>query len=331
LSFEPSNGLGAAVTAAANEPAITIPDGSTINTDTGEVKNSGGIVIPVNSLAVSQGATTIRALLGGSFSIGNVVVSGSNPLAIVSVGDITLTGLLDASADHSNRGPGAQGAGACVGQPSDIGGAGGGNATDGGLGGGPVLITSPRALGGAPQTGFEPLAGGCRGGQLTSNGSTVADGGEGGGAVQFVSLTAISISGAINVGGGGGGYDGGGGGFGGNVILEAPRVAFSSGGVFANGGSGGACAMPGNNASQDANPAPGPGPCGAHSNILGGDGGTVSTSPAPGGRLMLNDSGSAGGGGGAVGRLKIATSDGAYDAGTAVLSAAITTATLATN
>jgi hypothetical protein len=166
---------------------------------------------------------------------------------------------------------------------------------------------------------------------LTSNGSTIADGGEGGGAVQFVSLTAISISGAINVGGGGGGNDGGGGGSGGNVILEAPRVAFSGGGVFANGGSGGACAMPGNNGSQDANPAPGPGPCGSHSNIQGGNGGTVSTSPATGGRLMLNDTGSAGGGGGAVGRIRIATSDGTYGAGTAVLSAAVTTATLATN
>lgn len=64
LAFEPSNGLGPALTAAANEPAVTIPDGATINTDTGEVKTSGGIAIAVNSLAVSQGTTTIRALIG---------------------------------------------------------------------------------------------------------------------------------------------------------------------------------------------------------------------------------------------------------------------------
>jgi hypothetical protein len=326
LSFEPSNGLGAALTSAANEPAITIPDGSTINTDTGEVKNSGGIAIPVSSLAVSQGSTTIRALIGGSFSIGDVVVSGSNPLAIVSVGDITLTGVLDASATGTTSGPGAQLTGACAGAASDTGGSGGGNATSGGSGGGPG-IPDPRAAGGAAQIGFEPLGGGCRGGALTQDGGTVGAGGGGGGALQIVSGSSISISAVIDIGGGGGGYNGGGGGSGGNLILEAPRVTFSSGGVFANGGSGAACEMGGTDGSQDTNPALGPGPCVGISGPHGGNGGTVDSMPKGGG---IAGSGNGGGGGGAVGRLRIATLDGTFDAGPATLSAAVTMATLTT-
>jgi hypothetical protein len=330
LAFEPSNGLGPALAAAANEPAITIPDGATINTDTGEVKTSGGLSIDVQSLVIAQGHTTIRAFIGGSFSIGDVMAYGTNPLAIVSTGDITVTGTLDASADGITSGPGAQRTAACAGQASDYGGSGGGNATDGGAGGAPqIILDNPRVPGGTLQLGFEPLAGGCPGGPLTSNGSVVADGGGDGGTVQLVSLTSIAIAGGIDVGGGGGGYDGGGGGSGGNVILEAPRVAFTAGGIYANGGSAGACELLGNDGSRDANAAPGAGPCGDHNTIHGGDGGTVSTTPYSGGRDI--GGGSGGGGGGAVGRLKIATSDGTYDAGTATLSAAITTATLVTN
>jgi hypothetical protein len=330
LSFEPSNGLGPALTAAASEPAITIPDGATINTDTGEVKTSGGIAVQVHSLAIGQGPTTIRALIGGSFTIGDVSVLGANPLAIVSVGDIALDGVLDMGAESTASGPGAQRTGACAGQPSDVGGSGGGNATEGAAGGGPVLISNPRVPGGAAQTVFEPLGGGCPGGKLLSNGSAVADGGGGGGAVQLVSLTAIAISGGIDVGGGGGGFNGGGGGSGGNVILEAPRVSFSAGGIFANGGSGGACSLNGTDASRDATPAPGPGPCGAHGELYGGAGGTVAAVPTSGGRVGVSET-SAGGGGGAVGRLRIATLDGTYESGSAVLSAVTTTATLVAN
>jgi hypothetical protein len=330
LSFEPSNGLGPALTAAANEPAVTIPDGATINTDTGEVKSAGGISISVNSLAVAQGSGSIRALIGGSFSIGNVVVSGNSPLAIVSGGEIHVSGVFDISANASSSGPGAQLAGACAGQSSVSGGSGGANATDGGASGQTgSILTNPRVPGGAAQIGFEPLVGGCVGGQLTSSGAAVADGGGGGGAVQFVSLTAITVSGSIDAGGGGGGYDGGGGGSGGNVILEAPRISFSTGAVFANGGSGGACSATGNDATRDLNAAAGAGPCGSTPNIAhGGDGGTVSVAPGSGGHVL---SGSSGGGGGAVGRVRIATRDGTFDAGAATLSAAVTVASLTTN
>jgi hypothetical protein len=323
LSFEPSNGLRAALAAAANEPAVTIPDGATIDTDTGEVKTSGGIAVPVGSLGVAQGAGTIRALIGSSFVIGNVVVYGTNPLAIVSIGDVAANGILDASANSSTNGPGAQTTGACVGAQSTLGGSGGGNATPGGDGGKSHLWTAPHALGGAAQSQFEPLLGGCPGGALTGN----APGGGGGGAVQVVSLTAIRISGSIDVGGGGGGNNGGGGGAGGNVVLEAPHVEIS-GGVFANGGSGGACSMEGSDASRDATAVSGPGPCGNGNTIHGGTGGSVSVAPSSGGRLFIGDSGSAGGGGGALGRLKIATRDGTYDAAMAVLSAATTASTL---
>lgn len=327
LSFEPSNGLGPALTAATNEPAITIPDGATINTDTGEVKTSAGIAIPINSLAVAQGSGTIRALIGGSFSIGDVVVFGNNPLAIVSDGEIQLSGVFDASANASSSGPGGQSSGPCAGRSSTYGGSGGGNATDGGTSGqSGSVITNPYLPGGAAQIGFEPLVGGCVGGQLTSNGAVVGDGGGGGGAVQFVSLTAITVSGSVDIGGGGGGYDGGAGGAGGNAILEAPRVSFSSGGIFANGGSGGACTASGNDATPDLNAAAGAGPCGSLPNqARGGAGATVSAGPGLGGHVL---SGPAGGGGGAVGRARIATHDGTFDPGAATLSAAVTTDTL---
>jgi hypothetical protein len=328
-SFEPSNGLGPALTAAANEPAVTIPDGATINTDTGEVKNSGGIAIPVNSLSVAQGSGTIRALIGASFSIGDIVVTGNSPLAIVSVGEVTLNGVLDASANVSGNGPGAQLTAPCAGHPGDSGGGGGGNATDGGAGGLPGNAMNPRAAGGAAQAGFEPLLGGCPGGALTSGASIVSDGGGGGGGVQIVSLSTITIAGGVDIGGGGGGYDGGGGGAGGNVILEAPGISFSGGGIFANGGSGGACSAAGNDATRDMTPAAGVGPCGGSvaDRPYGGPGGTVSSAPGAGGRTLQ---GSSGGGGGAVGRVRIATRDGTFDAGTATLSAALTMATLTT-
>jgi hypothetical protein len=328
LSFEPSNGLGPALIAAANEPAVTIPDGATINTDTGEVKTSGGISISVNSLAVAQGSGTIRALIGGSFSIGDVLVYGSNPLAIVSVGDVKLDGVLDASANASSNGPGAQRTAPCAGHPGDSGGGGGGNATDGGAGGIPPNVMDPRAAAGAAQAGFEPLLGGCPGGALTSGGSTVSNGGGGGGAVQVVSLTAITIAGGVDVGAGGGGYDGGGGGAGGNVVLEAPRISFSGGGIFANGGSGGACSAAGSDATRDLMAAPGAGPCGTGlSTASGGDGGTVTDRPGDGGHSLT---GIGGAGGGAVGRARIATRDGTFDAGAATLSAAVTMSTLTT-
>jgi hypothetical protein len=291
------------------------------------VKTSGGIAIQVQSLAVANGSGTIRALIGGSFSIGDVVVSGTNPLAIVSVGDVSLTGVLDASGNSTINGPGAQSIGPCAGLAADYGASGGGNATAGGMGGISSVGTNPRPVGGGAQSGFEPLVGGCAGGALTSNGSATSAGGGGGGAVQIVSLTSILISGSIDVGAGGGGFDGGGGGSGGNVILEAPRVSFSTGGVFANGGSGGGCSAIGADASRDTNPAPGPGPCGALSLTHGGDGGTTSAAPSGGGKEQ-SGAASGGGGGGAVGRLRIATRDGSYDAGTATVSAAVTTAQL---
>ena len=82
--------------------------------------------------------------------------------------------------------------------------------------------------------------------------------------------------------------------------------------------------MTGADGTTDATVAPGPGPCGSHSSIAGGVGGTTTVMAASAGVSEPGDPSSAGGGGGAVGRLRIATKDGTFDASTAVLSAAIT-------
>jgi hypothetical protein len=133
----------------------------------------------------------------------------------------------------------------------------------------------------------------------------------------------MTISGAIDVGAGGG-ASAAGGGSGGTIVLVAPDVAFT-GGLFANGGAGGACGTPGADATNDLNPAGGGGPCGALTiKQLGGSGGTGAAVCTSG----SSSSGGPSGGGGAVGRLQVLDIDGMFDASGGVVSAAVTTAQL---
>jgi hypothetical protein len=283
----------------------------TINSTTGEIKNAADQILPVSSIVVSPG--DIRVFYAQSFSIADAVITGSKPVAFVSPGPVEIVGVLDASANFDTPGPGAVSTGTCSGQTDASGvGGGAGNATTGGYGlYTPQMGASDYPPGGAAQNGFS-LSGGCHGGG--------PPGGAGGGAIQIDSFTSIEIgsNALIDVNGGGARANNGGGGSGGNVILEAPMVAVM-GGIVANGGSGSACTVDGANGLRTAMPAPGPS-C-THS-VGAGSGGTVTDAP---GAATGFGGGAAGGGGGAVGRLRVATSDGTMSQGTGALLSIVAT------
>ena len=310
-----------------------IPAGSTIDTDTGNVRNSALTKLNVSTVVVT-GSTDIRVFLGGSFDIDDVVITGTKAVAFVSPGAVTIRGMIDASANKNVSGPGASTSG-CVGQSAtDSNGntvaGGGGHATPGGAGvtsrpiaaGGGVIATAP---GGIAATG-SALAGGCIGG-----GETSAAGG-GGGAVQIVSLTAIRFTstpalGFIDVGGGGArqaSARASGGGAGGLVVLEAPAVDL--GGVTANGASGSTCGADGNDANPSLAVASQVGsPCGSLvPKPVSGAGGTIDHAPTD-----AEGAGGGGGGGGSVGALFVNTLDGAHlSVPGSILSAYVTPGTI---
>jgi hypothetical protein len=310
FTFQPMNGLGPALLAAANEPDIVVPDKARINTDTGAVTDSANVTVQIATLVVNQtNGPDIRVFFARSLDISDAVVTGGKALAFVAPGKITMRGVVDASANAATPGPGAQNSGPCVGaEDASVNTAGGGgNATSGGQG----VSTNGLVNGGAAQTSFEPLMGGCCGG---------IDGGAGGGAVQIDSLVSVELFGLTNnrrglldVGGGGDHQGHFGGGAGGTVVVEAPTVIIS-GAVTANGGGGGGSG-PGSDATEDGVPAPG----GYSGQLIfyGGSGGTRTQAAGDG----LNS----GGGGGAVGRLFVRTLDGNFDMSSDSLISAVAT------
>lgn len=307
LTFEPSNGLGEALTFAKDEPALTVPSGAVIDTELGTIRTNQG-TIEIKSMLVAQSdGSSIRAFVASELIIEDALVRGTHALALVSVGPVAIRGRLDVSATGTT----AAGAGSlssptpCAGAPPfsklvgnpmlfrTYGGSGSGNATAGGAGGGYADDIASSTNGGAPLHLFSPLMGGC----------SAAEGGAGGGAVQVVSLDEILISeaGFVDVGGGGGGSNSSGGGSGGTVVLEAPeiRIVGPGAGIVANGGSGGACGMAGSDGTDTRAIAP---RCADES---GGDGGTDVFPPGSG---QIGATGvKKGGGGGSVGRARFAT------------------------
>lgn len=296
---------------AADEPDVEIPDFDTISSD-GTVKSDVGTSTPVTSILLAQSSGVgLRVFIAKSFTIHHA--------------QLVIDGLVDAASYRAFGGPGAQTtSSACNGVGGPYGGGGGGNATAGGNGSPiPQLPPAAGAPGGAARVDtFEPIGGGCEGGD---EGGT-SFGGHGGGALQFVSNTSLTVAstGIIHVGGGGGG-DGGGGGAGGTVLIETPTVSVN-GRITANGGSGGTCGLGGLDSTPDAMPALGVGGCGSGNIEMSGAGETGLSLPTDGEKAAF--SGGAGGGG-AVGRLAIRTRDGTYaHAASAVLSVKISTATL---
>lgn len=326
LDIEASNELTPQVDLAVSAPTIAFTGNSTLNTSTGVVVNAGiGIDVP------NETVNGIRVFRFNTLSIdGTLKVSGSAPVALVAYGDVTITGLVDVSADGSTSGPGIRAsATTCdgrsvattTGNSSLAGGGGAGryqNGANGGTGG-----TGAGGAGGSPlfDEDLVPLEGGCRGGHADYADNNIlygrASGGGGGGAIQIVSRGQISFSGAgkIDASGGGGqssddgingtAIGGGGGGSGGAILLEAPQILLDGAGVVVSTkGGGGAAAGTGLTAhhGSDGGVAAGAAPGGTNtSNSNGGAGGTESLSPVNG---VSNSSGDGGGGGGSVGQTR---------------------------
>ncbi len=310
-------------------PSSCTPGGCTINTTTGAIAGA------------TSGGAAPTAIVGGvrvyrvqSLSLaGTVKVSGSYPVAFLSNGPITVTGVLDASADGGNNGPGAQAEGAsCTGRihrssTATAAGAGGGGRSTFGGNGGNGASGQVGADGGNIQSEptLIPLIGGCSGGWSDESGGAAVSiaRGAGGGAVQMVSRATISFqSGAvIDVSGGGGisgdfftttvSVGGAGGGSGGSILLEAPTITLDGAGVVlsAKGGSGaaGTRGLSGADGGYGAAPAPG----GVNSNGAdGGAGGTESAAAQPG-QAAQGGSTDGAGGGGSVGLCRLNTRTGA--------------------
>jgi hypothetical protein len=275
----PSNGLASQLDMGAQQSDVTLPSGTTINTDNGTVTTPNGTVAIATNLVTQSGGPTLRVLIAKSFTLGNVRVSGTLPLALVAPGEIKLTGVLDASADAATIGPGAlacagtgaggaPGAGLWARPPAgnsggypgylwNVNGSGGGGfGTAGGVGG---ERTDTSVVGAAGIVNgvatLIPLRGGCPG---HSDNATYR--GAGGGAVQLVSNKRVHLvdsgasKGMINVGGGGGHagdlgrddvssgptvYGAAGGGSGGAVLIEAPILTLDAGTALLATGGGG--------------------------------------------------------------------------------------------
>lgn len=327
-TFAPSNGLGDALADAAGEPDMVVPPGARIDTDLGVIQTSSGVSLPVKTTIVQQpGQPSIRVFEAKSFTFDDATVTGANALALVAPGVISIRGHFDLSAKNATPGPGAQEPPAvCSGSPAveftcsgglnliqSNGGGGAGNATAGGTGG----AVNASSAGGALVPTYVPLVGGCRGGRvdLYLQGTLLAQGGGGGGALQLVSLDTVDIRGLVELGGGGGAAtqeSAGGGGSGGLLVIESPTVIIEGpGGVVANGGSGGGCDTPGSNG----------GPTSAAASTVAcsnaGAGGTGSLAPTNAYSCLNTQtvtcvcSGYFAGGGGAAGRLHVVSLSGA--------------------
>jgi hypothetical protein len=307
---------------------LSLDDGSTIDTDTGQVTDGAGSPVLVSSfeLAAPTDGVPVRVFVVGALSVEGVVeVQGSEAVAFVADQDITVDGILTIAAKGSTAGPGSIVVGdPCLGangtivqmNGSQMSGAGGGGSRESGGAGGSIDFAIVGGAGGQafPNPDLIPLRGGCRGGGA---------GGGGGGAIQLVSRTSISLAAdaVISAGGGLGEPEPGlsppgGGGSGGGILLEAPAVMLGSRAALAANGGGGACASGfGENGLLSSDAASG-GLCFASNSdhTDGGNGGTGAEAPKPGVTIVFSSAveRKAGSGGGAAGHIRINTADAAF-------------------
>jgi hypothetical protein len=320
IGFTPSNLTGVSANQTGDNQIAT---GCTFDTELGDVDCLDNTEYRFQVVTQNDpDKTEVGVFVVGSLTIGQdavVSVVGTRPIAIVAAGDILIKGTLQAaantifqsdangggfssppgnSADHTGKGPGGGG--------TQTGTSGGGGGAYCGRGGG---STGGLAYG---QPQISPLLGG------SSGALGFGKGGAGGGAIQLVSGTSITLTSLakIHVGGGGGEWGGGGGGSGGAILLEAPTITMA-GTLAANGGGGGANAVNGangSNATPNNTPAPGgttslsplvnSGGPGSAGTVIDGSTGLYTTDVGGG----LGNYG--GGGGGGAGRIRINTSSG---------------------
>ncbi|WP_299729237.1 hypothetical protein [uncultured Tateyamaria sp.] len=225
---------------------------------------SGGVLV---SQGVGLPDIAVFTFDGGS-TLGDVSISGSNPVAILFRGSASITGQIDISASGrigvagggngglggqsaaDGEGPGAGLGGSSSGSVSGIGsGSGGGFGSAGESGGaGPTFRSGGIAYGDPLSDALQAGSGGGGGGfgPFRSGGS----GGAGGGALEIGALNALLLDGASIVANGGTGatsFAGGGGGSGGGLFFHAFDISIAgNSSVTANGGNGGSFGAIGN-------------------------------------------------------------------------------------
>ena len=250
-----ASGLAAAAPASAAAD-VTVSVDTVLNTDSGTSSPAG---LTTTAYVVAPGREVAR-LDAGTFTVATGVtlrVVGSRPLEVQAVGDITVAGTLDVSAQAGT--PGAGGGAAGAGGASAGGGGGGGGPAGGGGGG---YAGSPAGqdgsngtgpaggLGGAPGCGGGGGAGlgdatvGSNGVNSAACGSTTAATGSGGGAGGTGGYSSVTGDFAGGSGGGGGAGSSGGtgasGGAGGGAVRLVSQTGIGiTGAVRAAGQSGG--------------------------------------------------------------------------------------------
>jgi hypothetical protein len=341
LSFLPSNVARCAIPVAFGDFAF--PEAKiTIDTTDATVSTPSG---PISGLAIAlvtqtDGETPAMVVVANDLFVPvgvEVRVTGSRPLILVALADMTIDGTIDASGAAEQTGPGAglaceTGAGTdgamqldLNGNPGGAGGGGGAYGSDGGSGAYvSIVVDDPQRTPGGTAWGIPtiaPLFGGCSGGAGGIVEGDAARGGGGGGGLQLISGGTMTIRGVVTASGGGGEgadaqYGGGaGGGSGGAILINAMSVTLDGAALTANGGGGGEGRRNTQNGEDgddgsrtDAIPAAGGGP-----NAAGGDGGEggVDLGIGSDGSAGLGDTGNAaggGGGGGGIGQIHIRAS-----------------------
>jgi hypothetical protein len=314
--FHPSN-LPASVAIPSSLPTTTVSTALTFDTDaltlSGPVPDGGQWTTMVVKMS---GGYEAAVAFFDTFAVASGVslsVTGMRPLIIAANGDIAINGSIVPTQSTTNGWY-------CGGPPSpstmDRGGlcslnvlAGGGGAGMGagfGAGGGGYCgvggegsfqgDASASSPGGIPFGSPEliPLAGGASGGS-TSGGDTVA---YGGGAIELVSGSSVTIgdNGVLNFGGGGSPMaDALGGGSGGGILLEAPNVIVR-GIVTVNGGAGSANYWGGGQSGQ---------PSAMAAQGAGNFGGNGSAGTTINGQNSKPGTADATGGGGGAGRIRV--------------------------
>jgi len=327
--LDPSNGLAAQLDEARTADPLVLTGDAVIDTTAGTITNGDGTNVLARSTTITGGPVEILAISVGSLQVQNVTVRGARALAILSHGDVTITGHFSASARNDVAGAGAMsGTAACAGTVgshdganSASGGGGGGFGTAGARGGrgGSLDYGLGGAADGNPE--IEPLRGGCPGAGSTA----FAAGGSGGGAIQLSTRGAVRLADGAFLSANGGGASGGpsdpllcstvpdgpcfagsGGGSGGGLLIESAALVLEGrSGLVANGGSGHMGTSPASAASDgllSEQPSPAFVPCAGTPCPRGGSGGAREALPEAGQGVST---GEAAGGGGAVGRIRI--------------------------
>ena len=342
---------GGGVVATDLDPDVTLgattlgPGLVTLNGDTGvisSVRPTGGAGV-VNGIRFAVRNNVAIFTFANLTISGTVQLAGTTAIALVSLGDITVNGLLDARGNctGTTAGPGGTsggmagmmaagngggGGGASGGNNNDSGGGGGGHGAVGGVGGKSLTTTNPPGGVGFGDAAVTLLSGGGGGGG-GGGGVGAGLGGGGGGGLQLVAENAITIAAGVNAGGCGGKSStgneaGGGGGAGGTILIEALTIHVTAAGLLVvNGGGGGSGNGGTDGASGILGVARAPGGIEGSS---GGTGGRGAATTALAGEAGV-DKTFGGGGGGAIGWIRLNTRTGAatLDSG-AILSPTLT-------